>query len=362
MWPDRRLCDLFGIVHPIVQAPMSSSSTPELAIAVCNAGGLGSLGCQAMTAEEVRNAAAEMRGGTNRPFNLNFFVHPAPVTDPDTLARTRSRLQPWYDKLGLGSVPDRLPDMDEGFGPNHLALMLEIRPQVVSFHFGVPEPEVIAALKAAGIILLSTATTVAEARVLQDAGMDAIIAQGWEAGGHHGSHQPAAPGHGIGTLALVPQVVDAVKVPVIAAGGIGDGRGIAAALVLGAAGVQMGTAFLSCPEAGTDFARRQLLNRSADTDTMMTDAFSGRVARAVRSALAEEMDRNRAPLPGFQQMYALTDPLLAAGQDDIASFHLYGQAAALNRNLPAADLLRRLVDETGDAIARLAAGARVLNQ
>jgi nitronate monooxygenase len=346
MWPDRRLCDLIGVEHPIFQAPMSGSSTTALAGEVCNAGGLGALGCQAMTASEVRGAVASLRAATNRAFHLNFFVHDAPVTDAHTLAETRARLKPWYDKLGLGVVPDSLPDMPAGFDAERLALMLELRPAVVSFHFGVPEAATILALKGAGILLLSTATTVAEARLLEAAGMDAIIAQGWEAGGHHGAHRAGAPNDGVGTMALVPQVVDAVRVPVIAAGGIGDGRGIAAALALGAAGVQMGTAFLSCPEAGTDPARRALLARASDNDTMMTDSFSGRAARAFRSSYAEEMDRARPPLPGFQQMYSLTDPMIAAGRDDIASFHLYGQAAGLNRALPAADLIRQLAEET----------------
>jgi len=356
MWPDRRLCELFSIEHPIVQAPMAGSATPELASAVCNAGGMGSLGCQAMTPDAVRAAAGQMRAATNRPFNLNFFVHDAPQTDPATLALARARLQPWYDALGLGPVPTALPALAPGFDAERLALMLALRPAVVSFHFGVPDALAIAALKGAGILLISTATTVAEARALEAAGMDAIIAQGWEAGGHRGSHRVTGPDEGVGTFALVPQVVDAVRLPVIAAGGIGDGRGIAAAIALGAAGVQMGTAFLSCPEAATDAARRAMLRRANDTDTTVTDAFSGRVARAVRSPFAEEMDRARAPLPGFQQMYALTDPLLAAGRDDVASFHLYGQAAGLNRDLPAAGLLRLLVEETAVALARLSGG------
>lgn len=353
MWPDRRLCELFGIETPILQAPMAEAATPALASAVCNAGGLGALGSQAMKTEELRRAVAQIRAVTNRPFNLNFFVHDPPVTDAETLAKTRARLQPWYARLGLGAQPDTLPDLPAGFSAERLALMLELRPAVVSFHFGVPEAAAIAALKQAGILLLNTATTVAEARALEAAGMDAVIAQGWEAGGHRGSHGASAPNDGVGTLALVPQVVDAVRLPVIAAGGIGDGRGIAAALALGAAGVQMGTAFLSCPEAGTDPARRALLARARDTDTMMTDAFSGRAARAYRSAYAEDSDRNRAALPGFQQMYALTDPMLAAGQDELASFHLYGQAGGLNRARPAADLLKDLVAETAATLARL---------
>jgi nitronate monooxygenase len=353
MWPDRRLTDLLKIDHPILQSPMAGAATPELAAAVSNAGGLGALGSAEMTPDQVRAAAANLRQRTNRPFNLNFFVGEAPVTDPAVLARTRDRLRPWFHRLGLGEPPATLPDLGPGFDDQRLALLLDMRPAVVSFHFGLPPPDAVQALKAAGITLLCTATTVAEALVLQAAGIDAIIAQGYEAGGHRGSHQPTDPAQGVGTLALVPQIVDAVRLPVIAAGGIGDGRGIAAAFALGAAGVQMGTAFLSCPEAGTDAPRRALLARATETDTMVTDAFSGRSARAFRSAYALAMEAAREPLPAFRQMYGLTDPLIETGQDEIASFHLYGQAARLNRALPAADLLRCLVLETQAALARL---------
>lgn len=356
MWPDRRLADLLKIDHPILQAPMAGSATPDLAAAVCNAGGLGALGCAEMSLAQVRTSAAAMRARTNRPFNLNFFVTDTPVTDPAVLKRTRERLGPWYEKLGLGAPPDALPALGPAFDDDRLALMLDLRPAVVSFHFGLPPPNALMALKGAGIILISTATTVAEARALEAAGIDAIIAQGWEAGGHRGTHQPGDPSQGVGTMALVPQIVDSVRLPVIAAGGIGDGRGIAAAFALGACGVQMGTAFLSCHEAGTDPARRALLARATESDTMVTDAFSGRPARAVRSAYAEAMAQAREPLPAFLQMYTLSDPLVGAGDDTAASFHLYGQAARLNRALPAADLMRALQHEAGLCFARLAQG------
>jgi nitronate monooxygenase len=354
MWPDHRLTDLLKIDHPIIQAPMSGSATAELAAAVCNAGGMGSLACAETTPDQVRAEASDLRGRTNRPFNLNFFVGDAPITPPVVLERTRERLRPWYDELGLGAPPDRLPELGPAFDDTHLALLFDIHPAVVSFHFGVPRSQAITALKDAGIILISTATTVAEAQALEAAGMDAIIAQGWEAGGHRGSHQTTEPTQGIGTMALVPQIADAVGVPVIAAGGIGDGRGIAAAFMLGASGVQLGTAFLSCPEAGTDTARRALLARATETDTMVTDAFSGRSARTVRSRYAEAMEASREPLPAFLQMYALSDPLLDAKADEVANFHLYGQAARLNRALPAADLVGLLVAETARVFARLA--------
>ena len=349
MWPNRRLCNLLKIEHPIIQAPMAGSATPQLVAAVSNAGGLGSLGCAEMIRDELHNAVLQVRAGTIRPFNLNFFVHPAPKTNPTLLAQAINRLLPYYEELSLGAPRGDLPQMGPGFDDAKLELVLAIRPPVVSFHFGVPGTAVIAKLKEAGIVLMSTATTVAEARKLAASGIDAVIAQGWEAGGHRGSHVPTDPGDGIGMIALVPQVVDAVDLPVIAAGGIADGRGIAAAFALGASGAQIGTGFLSCHEAGTDAARRALIQSATDMDTMVTDAFSGRSARVKRVRYALEMERNRTPLPDFPSMYALTAPLWgteSATQSEGFAFHLYGQAASLNRELSAAELMRNLISET----------------
>jgi nitronate monooxygenase len=360
MWPDRRLCDLLGIEHPIIQAPMAGSATPALAAAVANAGGLGSLGCGTMRADEVRDAAGRVRAVTNRPFNLNFFVHPQPSSEAAVAARMIERLQPYYDAIGAAPPPATLPELPAGFDHEKLELLLELVPPVVSFHFGLPDVAAIAALKRAGIVLLSSATTVAEARRLAAAGIDAVIAQGYEAGGHRGSHRPTRAADGIGLLALVPQIADAVDLPVIAAGGIGDGRGIAAAFALGASGVQLGTAFLSCPEAATEPSRRAAIAAATDEDTMVTEAISGSAARARRSRYALAMAGSAEKLPDFPQLYELTRPLVAAHADDLdgaVGFHLYGPAAALNRELPAADLVARLVAETATV---LAASARAL--
>ena len=349
MWPNRRLCNLLKLEHPIIQAPMAGSATPQLVAAVSNAGGLGSLGCAQMLQDEVRDAVLQVRAGTNRPFNLNFFAHPAPNTNPAVLAQAINRLLPYYEELSLGTPRSDLPQMGPGFDDSKLELVLALRPPIVSFHFGVPDAAVIAKLKEAGILLMSTATTVSEARKLAASGIDAVIAQGWEAGGHRGSHVPTGPGDGVGTIALVPQVVDAIDLPVIAAGGIADGRGIAAAFALGASGVQIGTGFLSCHEAGTDAARRALIRSATDVDTMVTDAFSGRAARAKRTRYALEMERTRTRLPDFPSMYALTAPLSdaeSAMQGEDFAFHLYGQAAPLNRELSAAELMRRFISET----------------
>ena len=356
MWPDRRLCDLLRIEHPIIQAPMTGSDSAALATAVCNAGGLGSIGFGEKSSDFLREVAGQIRSSTNRPFNLNFFAYAAPQTDAVTLSKTIERLRPYYRELGLGDPPQDLPEKGPGFDEAKLALALEVRPPVISFHFGIPDEAAVAALKDAGIVLICSATTVAEARALEASGMDAIIAQGREAGGHRGSHVPNAPSDGVGTLALVPQVVDAVELPVIAAGGIGDGRGIAAAFALGASGVQIGTAFLSCPEAATDENRRAMLRSASDEDTMVTDAISGRSARGRRSRYATEMAASREPLAAYPHMYAFSNPLLAADKDaggEDFGFHLYGQSAALNREQPAAELLQRLVEESFEVFGRL---------
>lgn len=354
MWPDRRLCELLGVDHPIIQAPMLGSCTPSLASAVTNAGGLGSLGCGEKPSNTIRQETEAIRARTNGPFNLNFFIIAADRADPALLDSARERLKPWYDDLGLGEPPTELPDPGRGFDEERLELVLSLKPKVVSFHFGYPEPSFIDTMKDAGIVLLSSATSVAEARALELAGMDAVIAQGWEAGGHRGSHVPTAPIDGVGTMALVPQIADVVSVPVIAAGGIGDGRGIAAALALGASGVQMGTSFLNCPEAATDPERRERLRHATDRDTIVTDAFSGRSARAVRSRYAEEMESNRQDLPQFPQMYLLSGPIRNAADDSESSFFLYGQAAALSREIAAGDLVDKIVQEAHEVMMRLA--------
>jgi nitronate monooxygenase len=311
-----------------------------------------------MMPDDLRDAVRRLRAGTNRPFNLNFFIHPQPKTSAAVLTVTIDRLRPYYEELSLGAPPGNLPPIGPGFDSAKLQLLLAIKPPIVSFHFGVPDAAAIVRLKEAGIVLMSSATNVAEARKLAASGVDAVIAQGWEAGGHRGSHVPTEPGDGVGTMALVPQIADAVDLPVIAAGGIADGRGIAAAFALGASGVQIGTGFLSCPEAATDDARRALLRSATDMDTMVTDAFSGRPARAKRTRYAAEMEMKRARLPDFPEMYSLSAPLTEADRSNQSgdfSFHLYGQAAALSKALPAEELVRSLVAATAEVFGMLSA-------
>ncbi|MBN9023214.1 MAG: nitronate monooxygenase, partial [Rhizobiales bacterium] len=247
MWPDSRLLDLLGIAVPIVQAPMAGPVFSDMVIAVAEAGGLGSLPCATMGIAEVRSELAAVRRGTSKPVNLNFFCHAPPTFDAAREAAWRERLRPYY--VGLGLDPDapaprsnRTPFDEEACG-----LVQELRPDVVSFHFGLPEQPLVERVRATGAVILSSATTVAEARWLEDHGCDAVIAQGVEAGGHRGMFLTDDIATQVGTFALVPQVVDAVRVPVIAAGGIADARGIVAALALGASAVQIGTAYLFTP-------------------------------------------------------------------------------------------------------------------
>ncbi len=353
MWRDRRLLDLLGIEHPIIQAPMAGSDTPALAAAVANAGGMGSIGCAMMTPERVGQVHAEVRGATNGAVNLNFFCHVPPGFDEQKAARARALLSPFFMELGLGEVPD-VTETNYPFGPEVFNALMAARPRVASFHFGLPDPRFVASLKAAGMVILSSATTPDEARDLEARGADAIIAQGWEAGGHQGYYLRDRPAQ-IGTMALVPQIVDAVKVPVVAAGGIADGRGIAAALALGAAGVQIGTAFLTCAESGVAAPHRAALMGSDGSATRMTRAFSGRPARGILNRFMEAMEPHETYLPDFPLMNTVTGPLrkasAAAGSPDFIALWA-GQAVGLNRSGTAAELMERLLAETRAAIGR----------
>lgn len=355
MWPRTDLCDLLGIEHPIVQAPMAGSTTPALVGAVSNAGGLGSLGCARLTPDALRDLYADIRQATNRPANLNFFVHEEPVLDPAAAEPMRERLAPYYAELGLGDVPAATVPYG-GFDDAILETLLDLRPPVVSFHFGLPGEAALRALKDAGVLMLASATTVTEARLLEAAGMDAIIAQGHEAGGHRGTFAGPMETGTVATLPLVPQVADAVSVPVIAAGGIGDGRGIAAAFALGASGAQMGTAFLTCPEASVSPVwQREILNGQAE-DTMVTALSSGRPARLVRNRVHAELSDLEDAAPPFPVHYGFMAPLRAAGgpgeSGDFLAMYA-GQAMAMNRPMPAAELIETLVAEAQDVLSKL---------
>jgi nitronate monooxygenase len=360
-WPDRRLTELLGIEHPIIQAPMAGPNGAELAIAVSEAGGLGSLPTALLTVEQARAAVGIIRQRTNRPINLNFFCHRPPVPDPEREARWRARLAPYHAEFGIdpATIPagaGRAP-FDEAF----CALVEEVRPEVASFHFGLPDGPLLDRVRATGARILSSATTVAEARFLAERGCDAIIAQGVEAGGHRGLFltddvegdlvsQP-------GLFALLPQVVDAVRVPVIAAGAIADARGIAAAFALGAAGVQIGTAYLVTPEATTSAPHRAALAGARDDATALTNIFTGRPARGLLNRIMREIGPMAPEAPAFPLSTAAVAPLRAkaeaAGSGDFSPLWS-GQAAALARPMPAAELTRHLAETAQAHLARLA--------
>lgn len=347
-----RLKDLFGIELPIIQAPMAGAATPELAIAVSNAGGLGSLGVAMMSPTQLHEAVTKTRAQTNKPINLNYFVHREPALETFSAADIQTAMKPLYDELGLGDVP--MPASPApAFNDQALKQLLELAPKVVSFHFGLPTQDAVKAIKAKGIIILGCATTSAEARALEHGGADAIVAQGHEAGGHRGTFLDHVDLGTVGTMALVPQVVDAVTVPVIAAGGIGDARGIAAAAMLGADGVQLGTAYLMCPETQMHPLHRKALAEVSDHGTVVTKLFSGRPARAIRNRFTEELHALEEKAAPFPAQRALAAPLVAAsGKANRAEFmQLWsGQAAALARPEPAADKTTRLMREAGEII------------
>ncbi len=352
-WPDRRILDLFGIELPIVQAPMAGASGPEMAIAVSAAGGLGSLPCAQMTVDQVRAALATIRRATSRPVNLNFFCHPAVQPEAAEIEAWRRRLAPYYREFGLDPATPVPATGRAPFDAAFCALVEETRPDVVSFHFGLPAAALLDRVRRAGARVVASATTVAEARWLEARGCDAIVAMGFEAGGHRGSFLAADMARQVGTFALVPQVVDAVRVPVIAAGGIADARGIVAALALGAAAVQIGTAYLHAPEATISPLHRAALAAAGDDATAITDVFTGRPARGIVNRLMREQGPLAGDLPRFPFAAGPLQPLRAraeaAGSGDFTNLWA-GQAAALGPRLPAGELTRRLAAE---ALARL---------
>lgn len=355
-WNRNALTERFGIQLPIVLSPMGAPGTTKLAAAVTNAGGLGSLGCWMMNADQVRENCRAMRGATNGAFNMNFFAHQEPNADAKRGEAMRAMLKPYYDELGLGAVPAvRVPH--PSFDRARLDVLLDEKPPVVSFHLGLPEKKAVKALKDKDILIIATATTVAEAKLVEAAGFDAVVAQGFEAGGTRGTFAGPYEAGEIGGLALVPQVVDAVSVPVIAAGGIGDGRGIAAALMLGASGVQMGTAFLTCPESAVSPAWRKALVEARDDGTRLSAAFHGLPSRGIENRYVREMAGKDAVFPAFPIPFEFTGPLGKAsaekGSPDFLSMAA-GQAAALSRSLPAKELIEALVAETEEALTRLA--------
>jgi nitronate monooxygenase len=356
MWPDRRLCDLFAIDVPIVQAPMAGAMDAELVIAASEAGALGSLPCAMLGVERIRQQVASIRRRTRGPLNLNFFCHAPAPPDPARDEAWRARLRPYYDELGLDPAAPVRAASRAPFDAATCDLVEELKPEVVSFHFGLPDAALLARVKACGAIVIASATTVKEAAWLEARGVDAIIAQGAEAGGHRGMFLTDDAGAQPGTFALVPQVVDAVRAPVIAAGGIADGRGIAAAFALGAAGVQIGTAYLRCPESTIAPPYRAALATASDDATVLTNVMSGRPARGIWNRALRELGPIARGAPAFPGAATALAPLRAAaeraGSGDFTPLWA-GQSAALAREVRAADLTRALANDARERLARL---------
>jgi nitronate monooxygenase len=336
---------LLGTELPIIQAPMAGAQGSALAVAVSNAGGLGSLPCAMLGLDAMRSELAAIRAATKRPFNVNFFCHPEPAPDAAREAAWRAVLAPYFAELGID--PDAIP-AGPGRSPfRHEAadVLAEFEPPVVSFHFGLPSPDLLARVRAFGAKVLGSATTVDEARWLEARGADAIIAQGSEAGGHRGLFLSEDVSGQAGTLALVPQIARAVRVPVIAAGGIADAQGVAAARALGAAGVQVGTAFLLCPEATTSAVHRAALRSDAAHVTALTNLFTGRPARGIVNRLMRELGPMSALPPAFPLATAAIAPLRAKaeslGSGDFSPLWA-GQNTTGCKDVPAGVLTREL--------------------
>jgi nitronate monooxygenase len=339
------LQQLLGIEYPVVQAPMAGAQGSALAIAVSEAGGLGSLPAALLDLASLHQELAAMRARSNRPVNVNFFCHQPPAADLTRERRWRDALLPYYAEYGIdaeaiGAGAGRQPFSDEAAD-----LIEEFRPAVVSFHFGLPSEDLLARVRAAGARIVSSATTVDEALWLEARGIDAIVAQGLEAGGHRGLFLSDDLGTQLGTFALVPQIVRAVRVPVIAAGGIADASGVAAAMALGAAGVQVGTAYLLCPEATTSPVHRAALKSDAARLTALSNVFTGRPARGIVNRLVRELGPISAAASAFPLAASAVAPLRASaerlGRGDFSPLWA-GQNVTGCREIPAAVLTREL--------------------
>jgi nitronate monooxygenase len=342
-----KLQSLIGVDLPIIQAPMAGAQGSALAIAVCNAGGLGSLPCAMLSLDAMRKELAAIQSQTSKPYNVNFFCHTPPAPDARREAGWREKLAPYYREFGLGTgtvaQSSRAP-----FSAEAADVLEEFRPAVVSFHFGLPSDDLLARVRRAGAKVFSTATTVEEALWLEARGVDAIIAQGTEAGGHRGTFLTDDMTTQVGTFALVPQLVSAVKVPVIATGGIADARGVAAALRLGACAVQVGTAYLLCPEATTSAVHRAALKSKVARHTALTNVFTGKPARGIVNRLVREVGPMSAEAPAFPLAAGAVAPLRAhaegQGSGDFSSLWA-GQNASGCKEAPAAALTLELAAE-----------------
>jgi nitronate monooxygenase len=353
MWPDRRLLDLIKTEAPILLAPMAGAIDAEIAIAVAQGGGLAAVPCAMSSVEKAREQVNVVRQRVAAPINLNFFCHEPVAADPQRDAVWRKRLASYYRELGLDPAAPINAANRAPFDAAMCALVEELKPEIVSFHFGLPEQALLERVKATGALIMGSATIVREAVWLEQNGADIIIAQGAEAGGHRGMFLTDNIAEQPGTFALVPQVVDAVKVPVVAAGGIADGRGIAAAFALGASGVQIGTAYLRCPESRVSALAKAALAKAQDDATVITNVMTGRPARGVVNRAMREIGPMSPEAPPFPHAATAFAPLRqAAEKQGMVDFtNLWaGQGVRLGRDLPAGELTRRLA---ADALARM---------
>jgi nitronate monooxygenase len=340
-----RIDELLGIELPIVQAPMAGAQGSDMAVAVCEAGALGSLPCAMLSVDDMKRELESIRARTPKPFNVNFFVHTPPAPDAARESAWRALLAPYYKELGVDPASIAAGRAREPFTAAYADALEPFKPAVVSFHFGLPSAELMSRVKGWGSKVMATATTVDEARWLEAHGVDVVIAQGLEAGGHRGMFLTDDITTQLGTFALLPQVVRAVKLPVVAAGGIVDAPGVAAALSLGAAGVQPGTAFLLCREATTNALQRAALKSEASRHTALTNVFSGRPARGIVNRAVRELGPISDAAPAFPAAATAIAPLRAkaeaAGSGDFTSLWS-GQNATGCREGPAADVVRAL--------------------
>ncbi|UCR84401.1 NAD(P)H-dependent flavin oxidoreductase [Pseudomonas chlororaphis] len=351
-WPDTRILDLLGIELPIIQAPMAGATTTAMVIAAAQAGGLGSLPCAMLSPEQIRQEVQSIRQATRAPLNLNFFCHQNPTPDPEREILWKNALGPYYRELGADFEAPTPVSSRAPFDAVSCELVEELRPEIVSFHFGLPEPALLARVKATGAKVLSSASTVDEAIWLEQRGCDAIIAMGYEAGGHRAIFLSEDLNTQVGTMALVPQIVDAVQVPVIAAGGIGDARGIVAAFALGASAVQLGTAYLFTPEAKVSAAHHRALRSAKESETALTNLFTGRPARGIVNRVMREIGPINPLAPAFPLAGGALMPLRAKDDADFANLWS-GQALRLGLELPAFELTRTLAEQ---ALAKLNRG------
>lgn len=341
------LTTLLGLRHPLIQAPMAGgATTPELVAAVSNTGALGSFAAATLSPAAMREGVARVRLLTDRPFNVNLFVLDEPAPSDAEVARAQARLDPLRAELGLppGGRPARFCEDNRA----QLETLIELAPPVVSFTFGLLDAATVARLHTAGSLVIGTATTVAEARAWEAVGADLICAQGCEAGGHRGTFLGDPQQANIGLLALLPQVAAAVQVPVIAAGGLMDGRGIAASLLLGAQAAQLGTAFLCCPESGIPAIWKEAILAAGDDSTRLTRAFSGRYARGIANDFMRRFAAEEQQVPAYPVQNALTADIRQAATRQGRAEYLSlwaGQGAGMARALPAAELVRVLMDE-----------------